>query len=135
MSTDHAIRGYYLATPVFLLLEFVFDLDLRVSPFIGDPRWRLVYYVLCFGCMTIILLKPALLVAVGLFECSLNIVVLFVGAALTWMFPFIPESPDEIEIFFRENPATLTSVVNFLIVGGMWIVCFHRRMMLLSLER
>jgi len=119
------IRGYYFATPLFLLLEIVFDIDIRVSPFIADPYWRYGYYAFCFLCMAAVALKPAFSIAVGVLECSVNLVVLFVGAAVTWMFPFNTSSADEIEIVWRDNPITMGSIIHFLIVGGMWFMCFH----------
>jgi len=125
LNTKRVIKGYYLATPLFLLLEFAFGLDVRVSSFISDPKWRLIYYLLCFVCMGIILWKPGLTVEVGILESSVNLVFLFVGAALAWMFPFTTVSPENDEIILRD-PVTFTEIATFLLLATIWTICFRR---------
>ncbi len=126
MKTRQIIKGYYLATPIFLLLEIVFGLDIRVSSFISDPGWRIVYYIFCFVCMGIVLWKPRFTVEVGVLESSVNLIFLFVGAALTWMFPFTTISPENDEVILKHDPVTFMGIVNFLLLGTVWIICFRR---------
>jgi hypothetical protein len=129
------VRWYYYATPLFLVLEILFDIDIRVSPFIVDPIWRYGYYAFCFLCMIIIAAKPSFSFEVGIFECSVNLIVLFVGAASSWLFPFRISSTDETEIILSDNPPTAGGIIHFLVIGSVWILCFHRQVARLKDKR
>lgn len=122
MSALRIIRGYYFATPVFLVVEIVTGLELRVSEYIGSPGWRVAYYGFCFLCMAAIVLRPKISVAIGLIECSTNLIVLFVGTARAWMFPLADSPPVELEVAWRGNPITPTSIASFLLTGSMLIL-------------
>lgn len=126
MTADRVVKSYYIATPLFLVLEFAFGFDLRVSSFISNPAWRIMYYLFCFGCMGIILWRPGYTIGVGILESSVNLVFLFVGAALRWMFPFTWISEGGEEILWLDNPVTVMDVMNFVLVGTILIICFHR---------
>ncbi len=126
MNANRIVKSYYIATPLFLILEFAFGFDLRVNFFIDDPVWRIVYYLFCFACMGVILWKPGYTIGIGILESGVNLVFLFVGAALRWTFPFTWITEDGDEIAWLEDPVTVMDVMNFVLVGTILILCFHR---------
>jgi len=130
MTANRVVKTYYFATPLFLILEFGFGFDLRVSSFIDDTAWRIVYYLFCFVCMGVILWRPAFTIGVGIVESSVNLIFLIVGAALRWMFPFTWITEDGNEVLRLEDPVTIMEVMNFLLVAIILILCFHRWMAL-----
>jgi hypothetical protein len=132
MKTDQVIKVYYFATPLFLILELAFGFDFRVNAYISDPKWRFFYYLFCFVCMIAIAWRPKFTIAVGILECSTNLIILFVGTAVSWMFPFTAVSPDTFEVLWVENPVTITNVISFLLVGSLWILCFRRQVSMLK---
>ncbi len=104
------IKAYYWATPIFLLLDLLFGIDVRVSAFIYHPFYKFVYYLFCFVCMAIIIWKPGLSAGVGLFESSINIVILSTGMMLSVYLGTI----------------TIQHVVNFVLSGGICLTSFYR---------
>jgi uncharacterized Tic20 family protein len=72
------IQVYYLATPVFFLADLLFNASIRVS-FIESASMRYAYYGFCLFCGLVSYLLPPFASLVGLFESSLNILLLVLG--------------------------------------------------------
>ncbi len=72
------IQMYYLATPVFFLADLIFNASIRVS-FLESASLRYAYYGFCLFCGGISYLRPPLASLVGVFESSLNILLLVLG--------------------------------------------------------
>jgi hypothetical protein len=76
---------YYLATPVFAMLDLALGLNLRVT-FLGDaPALRLLYYGFAFGCGAAMAHWPGRTAIVGLIESGANIALLVIGVSLTYL--------------------------------------------------
>jgi hypothetical protein len=79
------IRGYYWATPAFLLLDVKFGLDLRIPFLSGMPGAKWLYYCLGFACALLVTFRPAWTFMVGYLESSLNIALLIVSFWATYV--------------------------------------------------
>ena len=113
------VLGYYLATPLFLVLDGVFGASVRVAALDGEPGWKLAYYALCCVCAGAVWsgFRGSALLTLG--ECSVNILLLCLGVLLA---PYrLAESlPDGGS---AENPMAM--LLNFAIAGGIWSIVFH----------
>jgi hypothetical protein len=116
------IKAYYWTTPIFLLLDLLFGIDIRVSAFIHHPSYKFLYYVFCFACMALMVWKPGLSAAVGLFESSINIVILCSGMMLSVYLAgdLIVEGTE------GYSGVTVQRVINFILSGGICLSSFYR---------
>ena len=66
------IRIYYLATVVFLLLDVILDVNIRIAFFESNPVLRASYYAIIFTCMVLILWRPAWTVVISAIAVAFN---------------------------------------------------------------
>ena len=114
------IEAYYLATPLFFLVDIFLSFPIRVSA-LADPGLRYLYYAFALGCGVASRVRPKMGPYVGLAESSLNILLL----VLSVMLP-IAQLPDL--VFAGESlPAPLSglTLANFVLSGGILVVSFH----------
>lgn len=121
------LRAYYIATPLFLIIELLSGISLRVPIFLSMPL-RCFYYGCCFACGTVCYLRPRATPAVALIESSLNIGVVFIGfgAAMIKAAYLVAETTTVPEVL------TVKGVINFVVVGTVWIISFYHSQALLQ---
>jgi len=115
------LAAYYLATPLFVLLDVVLGAPIRVAG-LDDPIHRGLYYG---GLVLLGLLaraRPATAPWVGMAESSVNIFLLI----LSVMLPIWGMSEVLLEGGTPPGPFDRVSVVNFLLSGTALVVSFHR---------
>lgn len=116
----HPLKIYYAGTAVFLLLDYVLDINIRVAFLDSWPGWRALYYVLCFGCFAMIVWRPALTTLVTCFESliTLSALILGFGVRVTGTSVSVLET--------GAGFVTMEEVLNFLISGiAAWIGWFR----------
>ena len=67
-SSQSVIRIYYLGTVVFLLLDVVLNINVRIAFLDNSPALRAAYYAAIFACMALILWRPGWTVIVTAVE-------------------------------------------------------------------
>ncbi|TVQ42001.1 MAG: hypothetical protein EA370_00745 [Wenzhouxiangella sp.] len=108
------IRGYYLATPVFLLLDVVLGLDLRVA-FLDNSGARMAWYALCTGLGVVAWRWPVSAPLIGLLESAVSFFLLIVWIMLPIMLP-----TDD----FSNWPGPW-GILPFILIGSACIISFH----------
>ncbi len=106
------LRLYYAATALFLLLDFVFSINVRVAFLEQWPGWRLFYYGLCFAIFAAIAWRPALAGLLGVAESMVTLIALILTMAVRVMVV-----TDEM-IESASGFVTTQEIVNFLLSGG-----------------
>lgn len=79
------IAVYYLATPIFLVLDFALGFNVRTSFLDEAPLLKVLYYVLAFGCGAAVAKRPQQAGLIGLVESGANIALLVLGTGLTYL--------------------------------------------------
>ena len=112
MSADRILPWYYAASVVFLLLDFVADINVRLAFLEPWPTARVVYYGICFACLGLMLWRPAWAVVIGSFESLVTLVALILSMAVRVMVPG--------DAVFAGQAAfvTVPEILNFLISGS-----------------
>lgn len=105
------IRFYYGLTAVFLLLDLIFDINLRITFLEPFPVMRFAYYGVCFACLAAMLWKPAWTLAISVFESLFSVVALTISFGTR----VIRMSVDVLE--GSAGPVSMPEVVNFLMAG------------------
>ncbi len=114
------IQAYYLATPLFFLVDVFLSFPIRVSA-LADPGLRYLYYAFALGCGVVSRVRPKAGPYVGLAESSLNILLL----VLSVMLPIF-QLPDR--VFAGEplpTPISGLTLANFVLSGGILVASFH----------
>jgi len=106
------ITLYYAATILFLLLDFIVGVNIRVAFLDPFPTARLIYYVICFALLALMLWRPSWTLAIGTIESLLAVVALTFAMALRVMVV----TDDMIET--GAGFVTVEEVFNYMIVGG-----------------
>lgn len=111
---------YYAATVVFLLLDFFAGINVRLA-FLADlPNARLAYYVVCFGCLGLMLWRPAWTEIISAFESLVTMVALIISMGMRALLATDRMLEGSAELL------TMEQVVNFLLAGGIAYVAWVR---------
>ena len=115
------IEAYYLATPLFFLVDVFLSFPIRVSA-LADPGLRYLYYAFALGCGVASRVRPKVGPYVGLAESSLNILLL----VLSVMLPIV-QLPDRVFAGEISLPAPISglTLANFVLSGGILVASFH----------
>jgi cytochrome c biogenesis factor len=117
MIKRNLLSKYYLATPIFMLIEFVAGASLRVSFPWGEDYMVYVYMTICFVIGGLVLTKQQHLNLFALVECSVNLFLLMLGFYL--------------QIFIMAKNQSggynidITDLIHLVIVGGVLLYIFY----------
>jgi hypothetical protein len=122
-SPQRFFLGYYLATPVFMLIDYVCGANVRAAGFEAYPILKYSYYAACFLGFFVIRAKPDIASFYVLGESTVSIVSLIVGF-LTPMYALL----DQIEVSGAglSNPMTAERITNFIISGSVACLAFQK---------
>ena len=115
------ISAYYIATPVFFVIELLWGISFRVPFFLTEPIVRYGYYAICLICGIVCYFRPKTTPVIALVESTINVILLFVGywKAVVGSITVVAE---------RESiPAILTlkGVLSFVVPASVWVVSFY----------
>jgi len=114
------LRSYYAATILFVLLDYVLNINVRVA-FLEDwPTWRALYYGFCFACLALMLWRPAWSTWIGTFESLLTLSLLILNMGVRVMLV-----TDQM-IETGRGGVTTSEILNFAIVSAAAYVSFMR---------
>jgi len=120
------LNYYYAATIVFVLLDYLLYINVRVA-FLQDwPAWRAFYYVFCFVCFGLMMWRPGWSTWIATFESvlTLSLLILDMGARVMIV-------TDEM-IETGRGGVTMNELINFMIVSAAAYVSFTRGAAVLS---
>lgn len=120
MSAERILPWYYASSVVFLLLDYLADINVRVAFLEPWPAARAAYYGVCFACLGLMLWRPGWAVLIGTFESLVTLVALIFSMAVRVMIPN--------DAIFAAYAAfvTLPEIVNFLIAGSVAYLAWVR---------
>jgi len=105
------LKAYYAATVLFLLLDYLGGINVRIAFLDPWPAWRSLYYLACFGCFGVIAWRPGLTTLVTTVESLLTLAALITSMGVRVMTvsgSVLTSSPDIV---------TAEEILNFAIVG------------------
>ncbi|MDX1517299.1 MAG: hypothetical protein R3288_10690 [Woeseiaceae bacterium] len=121
-TPQRILLGYYGATFVFLLLDVLAGLNVRIAFFEGEGALRAAYYAVCFTCLGLMLWQPAWTVVVAAFESivTLSALIINFGTRVIGISDAVLDG--------SEPYVTMPEVANFLLAGSMAWVAWLRGM-------
>ncbi|MBI4521476.1 MAG: hypothetical protein HY701_11610 [Gemmatimonadetes bacterium] len=121
MSSAAWVRAYYLATPLFALVDWL-GANVRAVGLAGHPEWRAGYYAVCTIAGLLVHFRPRSAAYVGLVESSTNVLLLVLAVFLPY-FDAVASVASGGTAFGL--PFTARFVVNFLLSGAVWVAIFQ----------
>ena len=109
---NRPVTFYYAATILFLLLDLVLGVNVRVAFLEPFPMARLAYYLVCFVLFALMLWRPGWALLIGTIESLVAVVALTFSMALRVM--IVTDEMIETGVGF----VTTEEIFNYLIVGG-----------------
>ena len=110
------LRLYYAGTAVFLLLDYLLGINVRLASLDTLPGWRAAYYMLCFGCLGLMVWRPEWTLWVATTESLITLSMLIISMGtrvLTYTDTMLGGGTG---IVTRED------IINFMIAGGVaWL--------------
>jgi len=117
-------RLYYLATPAFILLDYLGGISVRVAVLDHMPAYKNLYYAFCILCAVAVYFLPRRSAVVALFESPVNLLISILGLVLPYV-DRIKRADDVLNANW--SPALNLSpqyVTNLLLAAGIAVFAF-----------
>lgn len=120
------LRIYYLVTPVFFVLQYFFEINLRLVIPGDSENIIIVYYIICFAASFIVFKNMIVGSIFALIESSVNIFLLLLSVMLP-IFNTGNIEPGTTSIKFG-----VSEIIHFMLVGSVLIYSFYMNPLLLG---
>ena len=119
-ASTRIMRWYYAATAVFLLLDLLLDINVRVAFLDALPAFRGAYYVVCFTCLGMMLWRPGWTVIISAFESLVTLSALIIGFGTRAILV------SDAMLEGHEPFVSMPEIVNFLMSGSIAYIAWSR---------
>ena len=120
-------RWYFYITPLFILLDYIWGVNVRVSALDSMPLYKNLYYGFCILCGVCMYFVPRYSAVVTLFESIIN----FGMIVFSIFMPYIRNmiyAEDILNADFKamEESINAQSIANLVIVGSFVVLTFQK---------
>ena len=123
---------FYYITPLFILIDYVFDFNIRISGLDQFGFYKKFYYLFCLICAFILYKIEGYSLIIGFVESIINLLILFIGFLLPYFtfLSFIVDGADGNvqEIYFYDSKM----IINFMISGFIVILSFQNSLNMIA---
>ena len=121
-------RWYFYITPLFILLDYILGINIRVSALETMPLYKNLYYGFCILCGICMYVIPRYSAVVALLESSINIMMLVLGIFLPYIQTITALMDDVLGADFTalEESLKVQPMLNLFIVGSCLILTFRK---------
>ena len=117
---------YYAGTALFLVLDYVLSLNVRLAFLEGQPVLKALYYGVLLACLIAVIMRPSWSLAIGAVESLVTLVGLIFNMALRTMVV------TDAMIETGAGVVTPQEIVNFVLAGGIAYISWMRGMQALT---
>ena len=126
MTPRGILLVYYAGTALFLVLDYVLGLNVRLAFLDTQPLGKALYYGVLLACLVAVILRPGWALAIGAVESLVTLVGLIFNMALRSMIV------TDAMIETGAGVVTPEEIVNFLLAGGVAYASWTRGMQALA---
>ena len=121
-SKASILSSFYYLTPIFILMDYVLDFNIRIAGLDGFGFYKKIYYLFCLICAFLIYKFEGYSLIVGFVESIVNLLLLFIGFLLPYFryASLIADGNVDEVSFYNSN-----MVINFMISGFIVILSFQ----------
>ncbi len=117
---------YYAITPVFILLDYIWGINVRVAVLDNFPLYKGLYYGFCIICGVLVFLVPRSSSIVALVESIIIIMLTVLGVMLPYI-QILSESLDIMSTDFEKiNIFQPQYIINLILAGGIAYMTFQK---------
>jgi len=116
------LRFYYILTPLFLIMELIWGIKVRVPLIMENAELRYAYYGVCFAFGVICYFRHKLTAMLAMTESVINIALLCCGFYLAVVSSY-DYAVGEIDEF--PEALTLKGALGFVLALMVWIIAFY----------
>lgn len=120
MSQINILLSYYGATLLFLLLDVIFGISIRIAFLDTHTSFKMLYYGFCMVCFLLMIWKPYLAVLIGAVESLVTLVALIVVMGMRVMVP-TDEMLESATVII-----TMPQILNFIIAGSIAYIAWSQ---------
>lgn len=114
------LQIYYAATAVFLVLDYLFGINVRLASLDAFPGWRAFYYAVCFACLGLMIWRPVWSTWVATSESLITLSMLIITMGTRVM------TVSDSMLSTGSGFVTTEEVINFVIAGGAAFIAYTR---------
>ena len=122
LSPARILAAYYGATVVFMLLDYLLGINVRLASLQDWPAWRAYYYAFCLLCFALMIWRPAWRSWIGIAESLITMSLLIINMALR----VVVVSDEMIES--GRGFVSTAEIVNFLIASSVVYLAYMQQM-------
>jgi hypothetical protein len=113
---------FYYLTPFFILIDYFFDFNIRITGLNQFGIYKNIYYLFCLSCAVIIYKYEGYSLVVGFVESLINLLILFIGFLLPYFrYASLIADGNIEEVYFYDTKI----IINFMISGFIVILSFQ----------
>jgi len=126
-SRHFIARWYYYITPLFILLDYIWGVNVRVNVLDSTPLYKNLYYGFCILCGVGMYIAPRYSAVVALFESTINFTMVVLGIFVPYV-QNILYVDDILSADFKAMEASLNiqPIVNLVLAGSVAIFVFRQ---------
>jgi len=118
------LNFYYILTPLFLVMELIWGVRVRVPFILASAALRYGYYGMCFLFGLLCYFRQKLTPLVAIFESTINIALLISGFYLTVLNSGIDFAEGKVDKI--PEAVTYKGVMGFVLALLIWMIAFKR---------
>lgn len=119
-TATRLLRIYYAGTLLFVVLDYFLNINVRLAFLEAWPEMRVVYYLLCFGCLGLMTWRPDWSLWIGTIESALALSLLIITMGVRVM------TMSEQMLATGTGLVTMSEIMNFMIVSGATWIAYMR---------
>jgi hypothetical protein len=125
---------YYTITPLFILLDYVWGINVRTAVLDSEPLYKGLYYGFCVLCGVVIYIIPRLSPVVALVESIIMIMMTVLSVFTPYLYSIV--YIDDILNVDIQYVSILgpSYIVNLVLSGGMAAFTFHKSLNVLGIS-
>jgi len=125
---------YYAVTPAFILLDYIWGINVRTAVLDNMPLYKGLYYGFCILCCIIVFLVPRSSSIVALTESIIIIMLTVLGVLLPYA-QILSQAFDVMNMDFETiNIFHPQYIINLFLAGGMSVLTFHKSLREIGIE-
>jgi hypothetical protein len=112
------VRWYFYITPLFIVLDYFWGFNIRISALDSEPTYKYLYYGFCILCGVLMYIFPNYSYITALFESSINIMMLILILILPYarIITTITEDPLGADFKALQESFSVDSIINIFIL-------------------
>ncbi|MBN1806987.1 MAG: hypothetical protein JW837_17195 [Sedimentisphaerales bacterium] len=121
------VRWYFYITPLFMVLDYFWGYNFRISALDTEPAYKYLYYGFCILCGVLMYIFPTYSAIAALFESSINAMLLILNIYLPYVRTLTGLMDDVLEADFNalQESLTIDPVINLFIAVCCIVLTFR----------